>query len=618
MIKILSALTLTASLGLISCTNNTTQDLALNYPNIIEIDTTPQTVRGCSGLYTEQGAWIGFTTPKSSDATGFSGPFDIDNRNWLSRTIVGVDDFKIDSSRYYPGKLIMWGKDNDGRQITQTLFFTDINCAIIELIADSGKEWRLSGDIWYNKALKSFANDGITISLPRGEQCQLTLPKFRVSKTSDSTYSATKDSKSEKAYAYISFFNSENEISPIPNTSIEELKQQHTNRWNSYITSILRKDMPQEYNRIAVKCLVTLISNWRSAKGDLFHDGIVPSHAVNYFVGFWGWDSWKHAVAVAMFDKELAKNQIKAMFDYQNEDGMIIDCIYSDKNENNARDSKPPLAAWAVATIDDKDFTAEMYPKLLKYYNWWYISRDNNQNGIPEFGSTDGTLEAAAWESGMDNAVRYDDAGMVKNHEGAWSFNQESVDLAAYLVYEYELLQQMAAQLGIECTATPIEKERVANYFFDTEDGFFYDKRLADGSFVKVQGCEAYTPLWSGIATKNQADAVYKVLSDTSKFSTYIPMPTLSAAEPKFMPKGYWRGPIWLDQTYFGISGLRKYGYKEAADKYTTQVFDRLYGLKNGAPIHENYGTHTGELLKAPHFSWSAAHLLMLYHEYGK
>ena len=87
-------------------------------------------------------------------------------------------------------------------------------------------------------------------------------------------------------------------------------------------------------------------------------------------------------------------------------------------------------------------------------------------------------------------------------------------------------------------------------------------------------------------------------LEDTTKFSTYIPFPTVAADNPDFMPKGYWRGPIWLDQTYFAISGLRKYGYVKEADKY--------------------YEAHTGERLKAPHFSWSAAHLLMLYEEYGQ
>ena len=40
---------------------------------------------------------------------------------------------------------------------------------------------------------------------------------------------------------------------------------------------------------------------------------------------------------------ELAKNNIRAMFDYQQPDGMIIDCIYTDPSENNARDQQASL-----------------------------------------------------------------------------------------------------------------------------------------------------------------------------------------------------------------------------------------------------------------------------------
>lgn len=210
--------------------------------------------------------------------------------------------------------------------------------------------------------------------------------------------------------------------------------------------------MPEAYNRIAVKAVVTLIANWRSARGDLFHDGVVPSHAVGYFVGFWGWDSWKHAVALARFAPDLAKDQVRAMFDYQTPEGMIIDCIYSDASENNARDSKPPLAVWAVDEIykatGDTAFVKEMYPKLLHYYKWWFTHRDHNNNGICEFGACDGTLEAAAWESGMDNAIRFDDAVMVKNSDGAWSMDQESVDLNAFLALEHRLLGELAPIAG--------------------------------------------------------------------------------------------------------------------------------------------------------------------------
>ena len=311
------------------------------------------------------------------------------------------------------------------------------------------------------------------------------------------------------------------------------------------------------------------------------------------------------------------------MFDYQQPDGMVIDCIYTDPSENNARDSKPPLVCWAVDEIfthtGDTAFVSEMYPQLLAYYKWWYQKRDHNHNGMCEYGATDGTLEAAAWESGMDNAIRFDDAMMLKNDGGedAWSMDQESVDLNAYLALECKLLKKFSGLLNVSFDA-PDYSNKVADYFFDPKLNFFFDRRLKDGSFIEEPGCEAYTPLWTQIATQEQVDKMLSMLQDTAKFSTYIPFPTIAADNPKYNPRGYWRGPIWLDQTYFAIRGLRNYGYHKLADEYTLQVFDRLNGLKEGAPIHENYGTHTGERLKAPHFSWSSSHLLMMYDDYGK
>lgn len=208
---------------------------------------------------------------------------------------------------------------------------------------------------------------------------------------------------------------------------------------------------------------------------------------------------------------------------------------------------------------------------------------------------------------------------MLKNDgsEDAWSMDQESVDLNAYLALECKLLKKFAGLLNVSFDA-PDYSNKVADYFFDPKLNFFFDRRLKDDSFIEEPGCEAYTPLWTQIATQEQVDKMLPMLQDTAKFSTYIPFPTIAADNPKYNPRGYWRGPIWLDQTYFAIRGLRNYGYHKLADEYTMQVFDRLNGLKEGAPIHENYGTHTGERLKAPHFSWSSSHLLMMYDDYGK
>lgn len=62
----------------------------------------------------------------------------------------------------------------------------------------------------------------------------------------------------------------------------------HKDRWFRYLKSVLRPEMPIEYHRIAVKAMVTLLSNWRASRGDLLHDGVIPSHAMSYFIGFWG------------------------------------------------------------------------------------------------------------------------------------------------------------------------------------------------------------------------------------------------------------------------------------------------------------------------------------------
>lgn len=611
------------------------EERVMKYPNILDISHTPTAERGGGkGWFTDQGAWMGFTLPQREDFTnGFCGPFDLDNRQWVSKAIVRAgytEDGKIispsvfipDTMVYYPGHLFMRSCTSDVC-IEQELRFINKNDALLLCRSNKKINWFFEGNIWGTVSRVETAGQSLIIGLPKGEYVAVTFGADANLMLMGAVYKVAYDQDSKEKSVVISFYNSREELdkglvgaSGLAGEYVSAVQKQQK-RWEGYIGSVLRDSMPEAYDRIAVKSLVTLLSNWRSSKRDLLHDGMVPSHAAGYFVGFWAWDTWKQAVATVHFEPELARNQIRSMFDFQDEYGMIADCVYSDKSENNYRDSKPPLAAWSVDEVfkvtGDTAFLREMYPKLLKYYRWWYEFRDNDKNGICEFGSTDGTEEAAKWESGMDNAVRFDDAVMVKNGDNAWSFNQESVDLNAYLAYEYGLLGKMAALID-EKFDEPDRREQIRDYFYDAGNGYFFDKMLK-GDFVRVEGPEGWTPLWANLATPEQAAGVMKIIADTNKFSTYIPFPTLAADHPKFLPGGYWRGPIWLDQVYFGISGIRKYGYKKEADKYTEQVFTRLKGLSGDAPIHENYDTHTGGLLKAPHFSWSSAHLLMLYWE---
>lgn len=608
------------------------------FNNILDIAYTPDTLTRCRGWFTDAGSWMGFTLPQKDHwVNGFCGPFSLDmnRRQWMAQSAVtvGYADqanviFTPDSTCYFPGELYLSASSEEGK-IIQRLNFLDASTALLRIHSDAGKELSLTASQWGKEIQVQTDQNTVIARHPSGEIVALTFTPDVSVKGTDNNYQAKINGSEHDTYVAISFYTGEKELSAglqkaqLALSNPQEGLKANKERWEGYLTKILRKDMKPEYDRIAVKAVVTLISNWRTHRGGLLHEGIVPSHAAYYFVGFWAWDTWRFSAALAKFDPELAKDNIRAMFDYQQPDGMIIDCIYTDPAENNARDSKPPLVSWAVDEIfthtNDTAFISEMYPQLMAYYKWWYNKRDHNRNGMCEYGSTDGTLEAAAWESGMDNAIRFDDAKILKNNgaEDAWSMDQESVDLNAYLALECKLLKKFASILGVTFDG-PDYSSQVADYFFDKEKGFFFDRRLKDGSFIQEPGCEAYTPLWTEVATADQVKAMLPLLTDTAKFSTYIPFPTVAADNPKYNPRGYWRGPIWLDQTYFAIRGLRNYGYNKMADEYTLQVFDRLQGLKEGAPIHENYGTHTGELLKAPHFSWSSSHLLMLYDDYGK
>ncbi|MFR9534298.1 MAG: trehalase family glycosidase [Rikenellaceae bacterium] len=627
-------------IGILLCSCSTSEPKAkgrYNFENILDVSYTPHQEEPCQGWFTDMGSWMGFTLPEADRfVNGFCGPYSLDmpSRVWMATcaTNVGLSEkgfggFRFDSSTYYPGELRLVSSLGECT-VEQQLHFVSSTTALLSIETSQAEKLELRGEGWDNSVSIEVKGNSVIAKAEREEGLIITFPPyFTLSSDSEYGYIASSDVETQTSHVAITFTTSTHQIAHAIeyNTTLlcdsATALEANQKRWDGYLESVLRDDLPHAYDRIAAKSVVTLTSNWRARRGDLLHDGVVPSHAVDYFVGFWAWDSWRFVAALAKFNPDLARNNIRAMFDYQLEDGMIIDCIFTDSAENNARDSKPPLICWAVDKIYentlDKEFLAEMYPQLVAYHLWWYSKRDHNGNGICEYGSTDGTLEAAAWESGMDNAIRFDDTQMLKNDgfDDAWSMDQESVDLNSYLAIEYRCLKKFAEILDLPLTAADYS-DQIAEYFFSGEHGFFFDRRLEDGSFVEEYGCEAYTPLWAEIATAEQVEAMLPLLTDPQKFSTFIPFPTIAADNPKYNPRGYWRGPIWLDQTHLAIKGLRNYGYTELADSYTKQLFERLDGLTLESPIHENYGTHTGQRLKAPNFSWSASHLLMIYDEY--
>lgn len=346
-------------------------------------------------------------------------------------------------------------------------------------------------------------------------------------------------------------------------------------RWDKYLEKSIGNDsiLNEPYQRGAVKSIETLTNNWRGHAGYLGRQGITPSLSMDYFNGFWAWDSWKQAVAVARFEPELAKDNIRTLFDWQARDtklfkeyygndliaardmGMIPDYIAFRKSETNWRDTKPPLSGWAIWEVykqtGDIEFLKEMYKKVVAYHNWWYKNRDNDKNGVLEYGGTvneennsvAAILEAAGWESGLDNAPRFDINGYGENDEGikvlentnpnnnmlvGYSINQESICLNSFAYQEKQFLILMAKEMlknnvdyadvvtnvkdglkiddmksfvkengvgwdlgkSFENDIKQLEKdsnnlsEYVNNYMYDKETNFFYDKSMDSENVV--------------------------------------------------------------------------------------------------------------------------------------
>jgi putative isomerase len=643
----------------LACKTEPKKQVSLNnfsqISNVLNFNGTPKSAFDKKMLmFSDQGAWFAYSFPDTiTNYGGFCGPFLMTQQNgvWsssnLSQLVLKDVVWNMVETTSYASHLQQVFK-SEKVELTQQLVFSSGHSAMIHSKIKNvsnrtikvSYHWRNQPILADGIEILAFENEVTINSSKTNAIGHLIFPKQTEIKNSNNNYSTvtevvslkpnqTKDITISQSFIFPEY-SWEKENQTITTTSFKSIlskriieKEQEVLSLNNNLKSQFKDSI---YKQVLEKSYLTLQNNWRIAAGELKFEGLFPSYHYKWFHGFWSWDSWKHAVGLSYYNTSLAKNQIRALFNFQKDDGFIVDCIYRDTTiePHNFRDTKPPLSAWAVAKIFRKDadttFVKELYPKLKKYHNWWYQKRDFDKDSLCEYGSTDGSLIAAKWESGMDNAIRFDNAQMLKIGEDAYTLNQESVDLNAYLYAEKLYLAMLAEVLNLNDdvkiykTQAKKLKTNIQKQFFDSNDGWFYDTNIEGNQFIKGEGSEGWTALWANAASQSQATAVKNKLMNPLKFYTKVPFQTMSADHPKFDPlKGYWRGPNWLDQAYFGVEGLRNYGFEEEANKATKQILSGAEGiLDKGTSIRENYHPITGEGLNAKNFSWSAAHIIML------
>lgn len=336
--------------------------------------------------------------------------------------------------------------------------------------------------------------------------------------------------------------------------------------------------------------------------------GICPS--ATSFPGIWNWDAAFHVMTVSRWNPALAREQVDVFLNTQLPTGGFIDVVFS-AGEVVKDFGKPPVLPWAEEIVDrrapDETHLRRCYDAFRRNLEFWNARRRDDERGLYFYDADRAEPRArdqgARYESGWDNAVRWDE-GIA---------NLLPVDLNCFAVMMHRSLAYMAARLGRPAEAGVWLREadalgRRANAcFWNEQAGCYFDYNRTEGRLSRVLSPASFMPLYVRIAEARQAAAMAAIAADPQKM--YPGMPTVSYDDPQYSDaeSAYWRGPTWLNVAYFALKGLLFYGH----DRVATACRDEILSWcgRDGEPIRENYSRNGGGL-KAENFSWSAAFVI--------
>lgn len=319
----------------------------------------------------------------------------------------------------------------------------------------------------------------------------------------------------------------------------------------------------------------------------------------------WGWGHGGQVfhesiamMAYAYIDPVSAMNSQRVFAERQSADGYINYRTgpYLDEQieYHGQRTSSAPWYSWlnweVYKITKDTSFLREMYYSSKRFYLFYTNNRDKDHDGLCEWGGE------AILESVRDGLVAvWDQVGYPASFE--------ALDLNCMLVMEAKSLEKMALQLHLPHEATGWrndyeKRSRLINKtFWDAVNHFYYnvDKKTNTFTYKKKNDLKrdeiiGFLPLWAGIANKSQASWLVKHLTDTASFWRKYGVPSLSAKDVYYNPRGYWNGPVWVQWNYLIERGLLDYGYGNIARELVKKVSDNMVGvLKKDHELWEFY-----------------------------
>jgi glycogen debranching enzyme len=358
----------------------------------------------------------------------------------------------------------------------------------------------------------------------------------------------------------------------------------------------------------------------------------------------WLWDSCFHAIALAHFDPEAAKLELRSVMSKQFENGMLPHMIYWEPGELHQFDwgvvgtsalTQPPMTAYAAWEIflrtEDKDFLAEIYPGTIAYYRYLVTSRDPRGANLVSIINPD--------ESGEDNSSRFDPVLGVQPDIGYWDHIEErkklvaanigehpdvsvrmrehfwvkDVPFNAILVKNLQTLAHIASTVGdavgehFATTHADAIKIAMREKMFDK--GVYWSTAGSDYTKLYVNTWAHFAPLFADLYTTEEANALLQEhFHNEHTFRGEWGIRTVSRSEQSYRDDGFWRGPVWMAPHWFLYKGLLSYGFAEEAN----EIKEASYKLLEKSGFREYFNPETGEGYGAESFTWGALILDMV------
>jgi len=194
--------------------------------------------------------------------------------------------------------------------------------------------------------------------------------------------------------------------------------------------------------------------------------------------------------------------------------------------------------------------------------------------------------DRAMRESGYDISFRFGPYGAATHHYAPVCLNS--------LLYKTEEdLALMSDMLGRKKEAAnwrkraDDRKERIQTYLWDAKRGLYFDYDFEKQLQSSYEYVTTFLPMWTGIASPEQARAIMKNLGVFEKPGGLVMSPFESGAQ--------WDYPYaWAPNQLLADEGIRRYGFKDDADRVSYEFLSTVAeNFRRDGTIREKYNAVT-------------------------